>query len=83
MDPTRRGNFLPVQQERHIERLPVQGTLPPGLSGTLFRNGPNPRFPSRDLHWFLGDGMVHAFSFDAPGSAGGVSYRNRWVRTAH
>ena len=78
MDPTRHGNYLPVQQERHLERLPVSAPLPPGLRGTLFRNGPNPRFPADDLHWFLGDGMVHAFSF---GDCG-VSYRNRWVRTA-
>ncbi|WP_419728260.1 carotenoid oxygenase family protein [Lichenicola sp.] len=81
MDPTRRGNYLPVQQERQLEHLAVLGTLPPGLRGTLFRNGPNPRFPADDQHWFLGDGMVHAFSFGDPGSAGGVSYRNRWVRT--
>ena len=78
MDPTRRGNYLSVQQERHLEHLPIRGTLPPGLRGTLFRNGPNPRFPAEGQHWFLGDGMVHAFSF----GDSGVGYRNRWVRTA-
>ena len=82
MDQTKQGNFLPVQQERRLERLPVLGALPAGLRGTLFRNGPNPRVPDTDLHWFLGDGMVHAFTFEGAGPAGGVSYRNRWVRTA-
>ena len=78
MDWNRSGNTSPVQQERDLQRLPIQGRLPPELRGTLFRNGPNPCFPSDDLHWFGGDGMVHAFTL----ADGGVAYRNRWVRTA-
>ena len=72
-------NRRPVTQEQRLERLPVTGAIPPGLRGTLFRNGPNPRHPAPDRHWFGGDGMVHAFTL----SERGVSYRNRWVRTAH
>ncbi len=72
-------NRRPVLQEQGFERLAVTGTIPPGLRGTLFRNGPNPRHPAPDQHWFGGDGMVHAFTL----SEHGVAYRNRWVRTAH
>lgn len=71
-------NRHPVHREQVLQRLPVQGTLPPGLRGTLFRNGPNPRYPAEDQHWFGGDGMVHAFTLGEDG----VAYRNRWVRTA-
>ena len=57
----------------------VRGELPKELAGTLYRNGPNPQFAPRDSnhHWFIGDGMIHAFHV----SDGRVSYRNRWVRT--
>ncbi len=69
-------NFAPVATECAASDLPVRGELPPELNGTLFRNGPNPQFPS-DHHWFLGDGMIHAFTL----TDGRASYRNRWVRT--
>ncbi len=72
------GNRQPVQEERRLERLPVTGTIPPGLRGTLFRNGSNPRHPAPDGHWLGGDEMVHAFTL----SEDGVAYRNRWIRTA-
>src|ERR1700709_2313278 len=74
------GNFAPVQVECDARDLVVQGELPRGLNGTLFRNGPNPQFPPADPmrdHWFAGDGMIHAF----PIEDGRASYRNRWVRT--
>jgi carotenoid cleavage dioxygenase len=51
--------------------------LPRELNGTLYRNGPNPQFPSPTAHWFVGDGMLHAFHLEN----GKASYRNRWVRT--
>lgn len=73
------GNFAPVRSERDIANLPVTGYLPKELRGALYRVGPNPQFPPRDdhYHWFAGDGMVHAFSFDD----GAVAYKNRWMRT--
>lgn len=80
-DAAAANNFMPVSMECDAPRLPVTGELPRGLDGTLFRNGPNPRFPSADPsrdHWFTGDGMVHAFTL----RDGRASYRNRWVRTA-
>ncbi|MFZ4410276.1 MAG: carotenoid oxygenase family protein [Paracraurococcus sp.] len=74
------GNFAPIATEHDIDDLPIHGTLPPGLEGTLFRNGPNPQFPPADparSHWFLGDGMVHGFHL----RGGRAGWRNRWVRT--
>lgn len=78
LDPA--GNFGPLRAEYDVADLPVAGELPSGLEGTLFRNGPNPQFEPRDPmrhHWFLGDGMIHAFTL----RDGRASYRNRWVRT--
>lgn len=71
------GNFAPVAVETDLPELVVRGALPRELNGTLFRNGPNPRFPAADAHWFVGDGMVHAFTL----ADGRARYRNRWVRT--
>ena len=72
------GNFAPVHVEGVARDLPVKGEIPKELRGTLYRNGPNPRFAPRDAyHWFAGDGMVHAFHI----ADGRVDYRNRWVRT--
>lgn len=79
-NPLLRGNFAPVMAECEAPDLVVvEGELPAGLNGTLYRNGPNPMFPplgSRH-HWFLGEGMVHAIHVED----GRASYRNRWVRT--
>lgn len=71
------GNYAPVQQEIDAADLTVRGTLPRELRGTLFRNGPNPHFPTPGTHWFGGDGMIHAITL----AEGGAAYRNRWVRT--
>jgi carotenoid cleavage dioxygenase-like enzyme len=78
VNPYLTGNFAPVRTEDDFV-LEVRGALPPGLAGVLYRNGPNPQFEPRDgdYHWFLGDGMIHAFDI----AEGQVSYRNRWVRT--
>ena len=73
------GNYAPVSFEADAPDLPLRGELPKDLAGTLYRNGPNPQFAPRDPnhHWFVGDGMIHAFHI----ADGRVSYRNRWVRT--
>lgn len=73
------GNFAPVRDELAVTDLPVEGAVPPELSGRLLRIGPNPIAPNpAAYHWFLGDGMLHAVEL-RDGKA--VSYRNRWVRT--
>jgi all-trans-8'-apo-beta-carotenal 15,15'-oxygenase len=57
----------------------IDGQVPPGLRGTLFRNGAGRNdlggqwFP----HWFDGDGMVSAIRFNESG----IHYRNRYVET--
>jgi len=70
--------FHSIEDERH-ERLPVEGSLPDWLSGTLVRNGPG-SFRSGDGevdHWFDGLAMLRAFCFDGDG----VTYRNRFLDT--
>jgi carotenoid cleavage dioxygenase-like enzyme len=77
-NPFLRGNFAPVRTEDDFD-LPVIGTIPDAVAGTLYRIGPNPQFEpdQRAYHWFGGDGMVHAFAIEG----GKVRYRNRYVRT--
>jgi carotenoid cleavage dioxygenase len=71
------GNFAPVDREITAFDLPVDGAIPPELSGRYLRNGPNPR-DGTSPHWFFGDGMLHGVEL-----GGGTArwYRNRWVRT--
>ncbi|MGB0921810.1 MAG: carotenoid oxygenase family protein [Alphaproteobacteria bacterium] len=73
------GNYAPLRMEGEAPDLLITGEMPRELNGTLFRNGPNPQFAPRNdkYHWFLGDGMIHAITFDD----GKVHWRNRWVRT--
>jgi carotenoid cleavage dioxygenase-like enzyme len=75
--PTARGNIAPIPFECDAPFLKITGELPRELNGTLYRNGPNPQFESPGAHWFVGDGMLHAFHLEN----GRASYRNRWVRT--
>lgn len=59
----------------------IDGRLPPGLTGTLYRNGPG-RWESNGSplgHIFDGDGMLSMFAFDGER----IRYRNRYVRTSH
>jgi len=78
-NPYLSGNFAPVRSEDDFAELKITGAIPPELTGTYYRNGPNPQFDPRDAnyHWFAGDGMIHAFTVQN----GKVSYRNRYVRT--
>src|SRR5256885_2107858 len=71
--------FQTLEQETTIERLEVEGSLPPWLAGTLLRTGPG-RFEigERTLnHWFDGLAMLHRFSV----ADGEVSYANRYLRS--
>src|SRR5438552_174046 len=71
--------FGTLEREVTIESLPVQGTLPPWLAGTLVRNGPAMfDHGGKSLrHWFDGQAMLHRFAFDG----GVVSYANRLLVT--
>ena len=72
------GIHAPVRDEITADDLEVVGEIPRDLNGVYLRNGPNRRYdaPGR-YHWFDGDGMVHAMSFEN----GRARYRNRYVRT--
>jgi carotenoid cleavage dioxygenase-like enzyme len=70
-------NRAPIPFEADAPFLKIQGELPRELNGTLYRNGPNPQFDAPGAHWFVGDGMLHAFHLEN----GRASYRNRWIRT--
>lgn len=73
------AGFTTQPEERQIAALPVQGTIPAWLTGTLIRNGPA-QFESGTegyRHWFDGSAMLHAFTFEG----GQVAYRNRFLRT--
>ena len=72
-----RTNLAPIPMECDAPFLKITGELPRELNGTLYRNGPNPQFDAPGAHWFVGDGMLHAFHLEN----GRASYRNRWVRT--
>jgi len=57
----------------------IQGEIPAGLQGTLYRNGADRQYPSgrTDDIFIDGEGMFHMFRFQD----GRVDYRCRWVRT--
>ena len=73
------GHFAPVPDEIDATDLPIEGALPPELTGRYFRNGPNPLPGEVTPHPFVGAGMIHGVRL-REGRA--EWYRNRWVRTA-
>jgi carotenoid cleavage dioxygenase-like enzyme len=71
--------FTSLDREVSVDALPISGTLPPWLSGSLLRNGPA-RFEigaDRYRHWFDGLAMLHRFTV----AGGRVSYANRFLRS--
>jgi carotenoid cleavage dioxygenase-like enzyme len=71
------GNYRPVDTERDILNLRVEGTIPPELDGVYMRNGPNP-VTGESPHWFLGEGMLHGVRIR---NGAAEWYRNRYVQT--
>ncbi|MDJ0835690.1 MAG: carotenoid oxygenase family protein [Acidobacteriota bacterium] len=77
-NPYLTGPFAPVLNQDIFTDLEVIGEIPRDLHGTYYRNGPNPKYvPKGRYHWFDGDGMLHALSFED----GKAVYRNRWIET--
>jgi beta,beta-carotene 9',10'-dioxygenase len=73
------SGFTSLGAEIDVEDLPVRGTIPDWLRGTLVRNGPA-HFEAGQKsfrHWFDGQAMLHRFTV----ADGRVSYRNRFLRT--
>jgi beta,beta-carotene 9',10'-dioxygenase len=71
--------FSSLDDEIALDDLPVQGQLPPWLSGRLIRVTPALlEIGDKTLeHWFDGLAMLNAFSF----AGGRVSYANRFLET--
>ncbi|MDE1769004.1 MAG: carotenoid oxygenase family protein [Thaumarchaeota archaeon] len=71
--------FSTLDDEINLESLPVSGTIPPWLSGTLIRNGPAKFEVGKEKfrHWFDGLAMLHKFSF----KEGTVAYANRFLES--
>jgi beta,beta-carotene 9',10'-dioxygenase len=68
-----------LDQEQPPISLPVEGTLPSWLAGSLLRNGPG-KFEAGTRsynHWFDGLGMLHRFGI----VDGTVTYTNRFVNS--
>jgi len=71
--------FSTLEHEIQLERIPVRGTIPGWLSGTLIRNGPAKFEVGRRTfrHWIDGLAMLHKFSFQH----GEVSYANKFLES--
>lgn len=73
------SGFRSLAEEHDYRIDEIDGQVPSGLRGTLYRNGSGRNdlggqwFP----HWFDGDGMISAIRFDDSG----IHYRNRYVAT--
>lgn len=72
------GNALAQPaSEFGLTALPIlSGSIPPGLRGTLYRNGPGrlERGGERVGHWFDGDGAILAVHFTETGATGAYRY---------
>jgi carotenoid cleavage dioxygenase-like enzyme len=71
--------FRSLTEEVSDRALPVSGSIPGWLDGSLVRNGPG-RFEvggDRVEHWFDGLAMLQRFAFDGAG----VRYTNRFLRS--
>src|SRR3954451_9490333 len=71
--------FQDLNDERVIDSLEVEGTIPAWLQGSLLRTGPAKyEIGERTVnHWFDGLAMLHRFAF----ADGEVSYRNRFLES--
>src|SRR4051812_44190340 len=70
---------LPDEHDYIVDE--IEGRLPEGLVGTLYRNGPgkNEVGGTPYAHLFDGDAMLSQFTIDE----NRVRYRNKYVRTTH
>ncbi|WP_030434834.1 carotenoid oxygenase family protein [Actinoplanes subtropicus] len=74
------GPYAPWREQGEAFDLEIEGRLPDGLNGALYRTSVSqlyrPEDPSR-YHWFDGDGMIQALFL----RDGRATYRNRYVET--
>jgi beta,beta-carotene 9',10'-dioxygenase len=73
------GGFESLDRETRVDKLPVEGTLPDWLQGSLVRTAPAKwEVGSQTMrHWFDGFAMLHRFGI----AEGEVSYANRFLET--
>lgn len=73
------GGLENLDEEYSYALTDMEGEIPRDLLGTFFRNGPGrQRIGGKPYgHWFDGDGMVCAFTFND----GKAHFKNRYVRT--
>jgi carotenoid cleavage dioxygenase-like enzyme len=78
-DRDHRLGFVTQDREVTADELPVTGSLPEWLTGTLVRTGPAKfEVGARQFnHWFDGLAMLHRFALHS----GRVSYANRYLQT--
>lgn len=71
--------FSALQQEGEYKALPMQGSIPLWLSGSLIRTGPGTLEVGKQSyhHWFDGLAMLRKFSFEN----GQVSFANRFLES--
>ena len=73
------GGLRSLDSEVRVDELPLRGSLPDWLEGSLVRNGPAQwEVGSRSMnHWFDGFAMLHRFGI----ADGRVSYANRFLQS--
>lgn len=77
--PDCRGGLENLDEEYDYWLTADEGEIPGDISGTFFRNGPGRQRVGSEKygHWFDGDGMLCAFTFNE----GSVHFKNKYVRT--
>ena len=77
--PTCHGGLENLDEEHSYWIEELEGEVPSNLRGTFFRNGPGRQKIGGQPygHWFDGDGMLCAFTFNE----GKVHFKNAYVRT--
>lgn len=73
------SGYRTVAESAYDSQPTLQGKLPEGLHGTLYRNGPAQHEigSRRYQHWFDGDGMLQAWEF----RNGAIRHRARMIET--
>src|SRR4051812_20145878 len=76
---TRSAGLRNLEEELHVDSVPVTGTVPAWLHGTLVRVTPalTEARGNSVKHWFDGAAMLNAFGF----GDGSVSYGSRFLQT--
>ena len=77
--PSFHGGLENLETEYSYYLDDITGEVPTDIKGTFFRNGPGRQKIGNQAfgHWFDGDGMLCAFTFNE----GTVHFKNRYVKT--